>query len=74
MVRRSPASSRSRADRPLLHTADPGATLQALIEQRYPVYALADIMIDSRDVLFFLSVIGFGLVLAFRSLEKRRWS
>jgi len=31
-------------------------------------------VIDSRDVLFFLSVIGFGLVLAFRSLEKRRWS
>jgi ABC-2 type transport system permease protein len=31
-------------------------------------------VIDSRDVLFFLSVIGFGLVLAFRSLERRRWS
>ena len=31
-------------------------------------------VIDSRDVLFFFSVIGFGLVLAFRSLEKRRWS
>jgi ABC-2 type transport system permease protein len=31
-------------------------------------------VVDSRDVLFFLSVIGFGLVLAFRSLEKRRWS
>ncbi len=40
-----------RSDRPLLHTADPGATLQALIDERYPVYALADIMIDSRDVL-----------------------
>jgi len=31
-------------------------------------------VIDSRDVLFFLSVIGFGLALAFRSLESRRWS
>ena len=31
-------------------------------------------VIDSRDVLFYLSVIGFGLALAFRSLEKRRWS
>ena len=31
-------------------------------------------VVDSRDVLFFLSVIGFGLVLAFRSLERRRWS
>jgi len=40
-----------RSDRPLLHTADPEATLRALIEQRYPVYALADITIDSRDVL-----------------------
>jgi hypothetical protein len=25
--------------------------LKALIEQRYPVYALADLTIDSRDVL-----------------------
>jgi len=40
-----------RTDRPLLHTPDPAATLQALIEQRYPFYALADITIDSRDVL-----------------------
>lgn len=40
-----------RTDRPLLRTADPEATLQALIEQRYPVYAFADITIDSRDVL-----------------------
>ncbi len=40
-----------RNDRPLLHTPDPDATLQALIEQRYPVYALADVTIDSRDVL-----------------------
>lgn len=30
-------------------------------------------VIDSRDVLFFLSVTGFGLALAFRSLESRRW-
>ncbi len=42
---------RRRNDRPLLRTADPEATLRALIEQRYPVYALADITIDSRDVL-----------------------
>ena len=40
-----------RSDRPLLHTADPEATLRALMERRYPVYALADITIDSRDVL-----------------------
>jgi shikimate kinase len=40
-----------RNDRPLLHTADPETTLRTLMEQRYPVYALADITIDSRDVL-----------------------
>jgi ABC-2 type transport system permease protein len=31
-------------------------------------------VIDSRDVIYFLSIIGFSLVLAFRSLESRRWS
>jgi shikimate kinase len=41
---------RRRSDRPLLHTADPEATLRTLIEQRYPVYALADVTIESRDV------------------------
>jgi len=30
-------------------------------------------MIDSRDVIFFLSFIMFSLFLAFRSLESRRW-
>jgi len=39
-----------RNDRPLLRTADPAATLRALIDARYPVYAQADIVIDSRDV------------------------
>ncbi|MGD9924515.1 MAG: shikimate kinase [Pseudorhodoplanes sp.] len=41
---------RRRNDRPLLRTADPEATLKHLIERRYPVYALADITIGSRDV------------------------
>jgi shikimate kinase len=40
-----------RADRPLLHTADPAATIGRLIEERHPVYQLADITIASRDVL-----------------------
>lgn len=31
-------------------------------------------VIDTRDVIFFLSIIGFSLALAFRSLESRRWS
>ncbi|NWG24715.1 MAG: shikimate kinase [Pseudorhodoplanes sp.] len=42
---------RRRSDRPLLRTADPGATLQHLIDLRYPVYAEADLTIESRDVL-----------------------
>jgi ABC-2 type transport system permease protein len=31
-------------------------------------------VIDSRNVIYFLSVIGFSLGLAFRSIESRRWS
>ncbi len=41
---------RRRHDRPLLKTDDPGATLRKLIEARYPVYALADLTVQSRDV------------------------
>jgi shikimate kinase len=40
-----------RADRPLLQTADPAATIGRLIEERHPVYELADITIASRDIL-----------------------
>ncbi|MGE3145268.1 MAG: shikimate kinase [Pseudorhodoplanes sp.] len=39
-----------RSDRPLLRTADPAATLRELMDKRYPVYALADLTIESRDV------------------------
>ena len=39
-----------RGDRPLLKTDDPAATLTSLIEQRYPVYAEADLTVASRDV------------------------
>jgi shikimate kinase len=39
-----------RGDRPLLKTADPGETLRRLIEERYPVYAEADLTVESRDV------------------------
>ena len=39
-----------RHDRPLLKTDDPGATLRALIDERYPVYALADLTVQSREV------------------------
>jgi shikimate kinase len=41
---------RRRNDRPLLRTADPEVTLKRLIGERYPVYAQADITIESRDV------------------------
>ncbi|MEL6196403.1 MAG: shikimate kinase [Pseudomonadota bacterium] len=36
-----------RSHRPLLNTGDPRATLARLIEERYPVYAEADLAIDS---------------------------
>jgi shikimate kinase len=39
-----------RQDRPLLKTDDPGATLQQLIDVRYPVYALSDLTVQSREV------------------------
>lgn len=40
---------RKRADRPLLKTADPEATMRGLLVAREPVYALADITVESRD-------------------------
>ena len=39
-----------RSDRPLLKNADPAETLRQLIEERYPVYAEADLTVESRDV------------------------
>jgi len=39
-----------RADRPLLQTEDPVATVNRLLEQREPVYQNADLTIWSRDV------------------------
>ena len=39
-----------RDNRPLLKTADPEARMRELMSARYPVYALADLIIDSRDV------------------------
>jgi shikimate kinase len=39
-----------RGDRPLLKTDDPAATLTALLAERYPVYAQADLTVPSRDV------------------------
>jgi shikimate kinase len=39
-----------RADRPLLQTADPAATIEKLIAERSPGYRQADLTIASRDV------------------------
>jgi shikimate kinase len=39
-----------RHDRPLLQTDDPAATVRKLIDERYPVYALADVTVQSREV------------------------
>ena len=39
-----------RANRPLLKTPNPRETLQKLIDARYPVYAEADVIAESRDV------------------------
>ncbi len=39
-----------RSNRPLLATADPRATLQALIDARYPIYGEADVTVLSKDV------------------------
>jgi shikimate kinase len=41
--------ARRKANRPLLQTADPEATMRELIEVRYPLYELADIHVPSRD-------------------------
>lgn len=40
---------RKRGGRPLLASPDPEATLRRLVEERYPVYAGADLTITSRD-------------------------
>ncbi len=39
-----------RQDRPLLQNEDPEAVMRGLIDKRYPVYALADVTVESRDV------------------------
>jgi shikimate kinase len=41
---------RRRADRPLLQTADPEATVTRLLTEREPVYSRADLTIASREV------------------------
>ena len=40
----------NRQDRPLLQNPDPEAVMRGLIDARYPVYAQADVTVESRDV------------------------
>lgn len=39
-----------RDNRPLLKTGDPRAVMERLIAERYPIYAHADLTVESRDV------------------------
>jgi len=39
-----------RANRPLLRDGDPAETIERLIAERYPIYAEADIHVQSRDI------------------------
>lgn len=39
-----------RDNRPLLKVADPEAVMRQLMESRYPIYAEAELVVDSRDV------------------------
>lgn len=41
---------RKRASRPLLQTSDPEGTMRQLMAERHPVYALADLTVDSHEV------------------------
>lgn len=39
-----------RQGRPLLQAADPESVMRDLMERRYPIYAFADVTVESRDV------------------------
>ncbi len=43
------ARVRKKSNRPLLQTADPEETLRRLLSERAPIYALADLTIESRE-------------------------
>ena len=60
---------KKRDTRPLLKTAEPEQTLKALMEKRYPIYAEADITINSRNVRKEVIVEETIAALAFRAGE-----
>lgn len=57
---------------PLMPTS--AASVLEWISLSYHMDSMARGVIDSRDVIFFLSVTIFCLMFAFRALESRRWS
>ena len=56
---------------PFLPTA--AASVFEWLSFDYHFRSMARGVIDTRDLIYFISVIAFALVLAFRSLESRRW-
>lgn len=50
------------------------ATVLELISPQEHLESMTRGVIDTRDIVYFLSVITFGLLAAFRGLESRRWS
>lgn len=50
------------------------ATIAEFVSFMSHLESLGRGVIDSRDVIYFLSVTGFALMVAFRALESRRWS
>lgn len=58
-----------RDHRPLLKTENPKATLAALMEKRYPIYAEADLTIESRDVR--KEIIVTEVLAAIAGIEKK---
>lgn len=42
--------SKRKSERPMLHTADPASTLRELLAAREPIYAQADLTVESREV------------------------
>jgi shikimate kinase len=40
---------RKRSTRPLLQNADPEGTMRRLMEVRHPIYATADLIVESQD-------------------------
>ncbi|MGG2477196.1 shikimate kinase [Rhizobium sp. BR5] len=58
-----------RDHRPLLKTENPKATLAALMEKRYPIYAEADVTIESRDVR--KEIIATEVLTAIAGIEQR---